>query len=226
MKEKIWELKHTSEITLMSMIEEAQNGSKDSQYLLGVYYASKEIVDWSNALYWFEKASQSGEAKADLWCANVLLIRWGVKSDFHSTSIPTKVFQLVEKAAQKGNVLAQIYLSYCYYYGENITKDKLTACFWLKEAARLGDKFALNKLFCLERNGEDISNTNKDLLCEASHILLAYNFTYGIDCDRNIEKAIDCLDKIRSADKFIVSSITNSLKEYSSEYSSKDRISN
>jgi TPR repeat protein len=104
---------------------------------LGVTY------DGAEAVRWWRKAAEQGDASAQEDLATAYLWGDGVQPD------PSEAAQWFRKAAEQGEISAQTSLAYLYARGAGVSKDLALAHMWLSLAAAQGQpvlKIALDKL--------------------------------------------------------------------------------
>jgi len=89
--------------------------------------------NFKQAIIWFTKAAQQGNANAQSQLGICYYLGFGVEKDFKQ-AIPW-----LTKAAQQGDDYAQHALSVCYYHGEGVEIDYWQAYFWLNKAAEKGN---------------------------------------------------------------------------------------
>ena len=116
----------------------------DAQYQLGLYYQNGRIVnkDLEQAVYWFRKAAEQGNAKAQNnlgWCYGN---GRGVEKDYK------QAVYWYHKSAKQGFAPAQYNLGWCYDNGRGVERDFKQAVYWYRRAAEQGHaqaKHMLNK---------------------------------------------------------------------------------
>jgi len=132
-----------------------QGNNPKSQYLVGLYYATKENgeLDYAEAARWYLKAANSGYAQAQNKLANILINgEDGVPQDIE------QAISLYTKAAQQGNAAAQFNLAWQYDTGRLIKQDNEKAIFWYTKAAEQSDSDAQFNLGNYYRIDDKIKN--------------------------------------------------------------------
>jgi len=116
-----------------------------------------------------------------------------------------RIFEFQEKMAHKGNTFAEYKLGTLYEFGVSVKPDPVEASKWYKKAARKNYTPAINRLTYLDikQNGYDRTRHDpwfKQLLNQVSSkepnalILLGQMNRYGINVDKNLDKAIEYLE--------------------------------
>ena len=85
------------------------------------------------AVNWYRKAADSGNALAENNLADLYLRGEGVPQD------DATAFRLFQQAAAQGQTSARIKLGYMYSAGRGTAKDPVTAYSWITAAANAGD---------------------------------------------------------------------------------------
>ena len=106
----------------------------DAQYNLGVcYYTGTGIKeDKEEAVRWYRRAAENGNAMAQYNLGNCYYTGTGIKED------KEEAVRWYRKAAEQGNTIAQYSLGYCYKNGTGIKEDKEEALRWYRKAAEQG----------------------------------------------------------------------------------------
>jgi TPR repeat protein len=101
---------------------------------LGMMYASGDGVptDESEAVRWFRKAAEKGNAEGEYSLGEMYLTGRGVAVDFH------EAVNWIRRAAEKGEVRGQYNLAVFYAQGQGVTKDDSLAAKWMRKAADQG----------------------------------------------------------------------------------------
>lgn len=109
--------------TIKSWVEKGDNA----------YY---KINDLSEAIKWYEKAAEQGNAYAQ-YCVGYMY-QWGkgVEQSY------VEAFRWYKKAAEQGHADAQCEIGYMYFAGKGIEKDFAEAYKWYKKAAERGHAYA------------------------------------------------------------------------------------
>jgi TPR repeat protein len=117
--------------------------------------------DYKEALKWYQKAADLGNADAQYWLGNMYYFGEGVLEDSKEAA---KWFQ---KAADLGNSDAQYRLGDMYYLGEGVLEDSKEAAKWFQKAAEAGDadrlareRLARERLGEMYRDGEGVPQDN------------------------------------------------------------------
>lgn len=66
----------------------------------------------------------------------------------------------IRKSSEKGDAMAQFNLGYCYFYGQGMPKDQVTAVKWLRLAADQGNTAAQHVLGLCYSTGEGVAKDN------------------------------------------------------------------
>jgi len=100
------------------------------------YYGRNVLQDYCQAVHWYRKAAEQGQAMAQCclgWC-------------YHSVhGVPRDYGQAVHwyrKAAEQGQAMAQRSLGWCYNNGHGVPQDYAQAVHWYREAAEQGEAIA------------------------------------------------------------------------------------
>ena len=110
--------------------EKAITGDAAAQNSLGdEYYNSK---DYASAVYWYRKAAEQGNARAQKNLGYCYQYGQGVTQDYY------EAVKWYRKAAEQGFARAQCNLGYCYEYGHSVTKNITEAVKWYRKAAEQG----------------------------------------------------------------------------------------
>ncbi len=132
----------------------AEKGDVDAQ----VYVARKQKGQNStNAVYWFRKAAEQGNAEAQLNMGVFYAEGYCEKSPAGIKKNPEQAFQWFCKAADQGNVDGIQMCGLCYSEGFGVSKDSNRAVEYFRKAAEQGHVLAQNSLgFCYE-NGNGVA---------------------------------------------------------------------
>ena len=117
--------------------------------------------DTDKAMYWFKKAANQGNAKAETALGLIYLTTAYTNNllgyQFHNANdiaIATKDYPKAlywfKKAAEQGYANAENYLGYMYEQGLGVPQDYNKALYWYKKAAKKGSKQAKRELEHLE----------------------------------------------------------------------------
>ena len=161
------------------------------------YYYGKNGVpkDYEKALFWYEKAANKGNAKAQCMLGNIYELGYGVKKN------DAKAVEWYNKAAEQGNVYAQCRLGYMYEMGLGVLKDYYKALELYQKAAKSGDARAQCRLGNMYEMGLGVVvdyNTALDLYEKAAYrgnekaqIKLASMYEKGKGVKQNYNKAFE-----------------------------------
>ena len=116
------------------------NGPTDAveQLRLGDKYAMTQ--DWAQAIKWYRKSSEQGNADAQFnlgWCYKN---GYGVPKDL------VQAVELYRRSAEQGNAAAQNNLGICYENGDVVLKDLVQAVELYRKSAEQGNAAAQNNL--------------------------------------------------------------------------------
>ena len=93
------------------------------------YYEAK---DYNQAVYWYRKAAEQGNATAQFNLGVFYASGYGVNKDYY------QAVYWYKRAAEQGNMYAQCNLGVCYESGIGVNKDIEQAVFWYRKAAEQG----------------------------------------------------------------------------------------
>jgi len=112
----------------------AGEGNANAQYNLGVFYERGQGIpqDYTQAVYWYQKAAQQGYAAAENNLAGMYLDGRGLPQDY------TQALYWYRKAADQGLATAQENLGDLYFLGKGVTQDYSKAVYWYLKAAEQG----------------------------------------------------------------------------------------
>jgi tetratricopeptide (TPR) repeat protein len=117
----------------------AENGDVNAQFYLGYsYYSGKGVagvtVDYVEAVKWFHKAADQGNATAQRLIGDFYYNGWGgVAVDYSEAA------KWYRKAADQNEVTAECCLGDCYAKGQGVPQDYEEAVKWYRKAADQGD---------------------------------------------------------------------------------------
>ncbi len=106
--------------------------------------------DYKQALVWFRKAADQGNADAQFSLGIMYEGSWGVRRDYKQAAI------WYRKAAEQGEALAQESLGNAYRDGNGVLKDPAQAVMWYRKAAEQGDASAQKSLGDLYEAGQGV----------------------------------------------------------------------
>ena len=118
---------------LMQLHDQAEQGSSDAQYNLGLCYFYGDGVeeDFAQAAEWFRRAAEQGLAEAQS-NFGVCCQRKGTEEGFAQAA------EWFRRAAEQGHPEAQYNLALSYYNGDGVNKDLVQAAEWFRRAAEQG----------------------------------------------------------------------------------------
>jgi TPR repeat protein len=96
--------------------------------------------DFAEALLWYRKAADSGNAKAQVGLGSLYYDGRGVPQD------RAEAARWYRLAAEQGMARAEYDLGYMYYYGQGVAQDRAEANRWIRNAADQGDENALGSV--------------------------------------------------------------------------------
>jgi hypothetical protein len=128
----------------------------NAQYDLGAAYYKGRGVDtnYAEALKWFRKAADQGNANAEYVVGGVYLNGQGVPQDY------AKALKWLRKATDQGYAEAQYNLGQMYANGWGVEKDFAEAAKWYRKAAEQGDSDAQAKLTDLSKRLPALHTSN------------------------------------------------------------------
>lgn len=123
-----------------SCTRSGEQGVADSQYILGVMYATGNGVkrNATEAAAWYSKAAQQGHVAAQYNLGYSYYNAKGVPQDYE------QAFKWYRTAALQGHPDAQHNLGLAYMNGHGVSQDIVNAYAWLTIAASQGQKLAAN----------------------------------------------------------------------------------
>jgi len=118
----------------------------------GNAYFSGEGVqqDYKQALYWFQKAAEQGNAAAQNYLGVMYDQGSGVPKD------STEAVRWYRKAAEQGYAVAQFNLGWMYDEGRGVHQDNVQAAYWYRKAADQGDANAQINLGVMYDQGRGV----------------------------------------------------------------------
>ena len=132
-------------------LKKAESGDVVSMVKVGETYLSSDYglkQDYREALRWFKKAADKGNAEAMAALGGLYSRGDGVEKN------QEEAFKWSLKAAQKGDLDAQYFVGLCYYDGQGIEEDLTKAVQWLGKAMDRGHDEAKDKLVEMHLKGE------------------------------------------------------------------------
>ena len=132
---------------LLLKILELDTSNKEAQNNLGWCYEKGYGVkqDHTEAVKWYRKAAEQGDAQAQFnlgWCYDN---GYGVKQDY------AEAVKWYRKAAEQGDADAQYNLGLCYAEGKGVKQDHTEAVKWFRKAAEQGHADAAKALKILQK---------------------------------------------------------------------------
>ena len=111
-------------------------------FKLGAYYAwgMWEPKDYSEAVKWYRKAADQGNADAQNNLGVCYKNGEGVPQDY------SEAVKWYRKAAEQGQKYAQYNLGVCYYNGQGVTQNRQEAFKYFRQAAAQGHKEAIKAI--------------------------------------------------------------------------------
>lgn len=142
------------------LLNEAENGNVQSQYLLGSLYSSPEFQKFNinQAAYWSEKAAKNGNMNAacDLWAFNLM-------SDWKGHSAEKALYWI--KKADENNAPCGAYgLALMNERGLFVKQDLKKAITLYTKAAQAGDTRSQNNLAVMYLNGSGVPASKEQYL--------------------------------------------------------------
>lgn len=104
-----------------------QGGSADEAYKTGEKYFGTQ--DYAEALTWYKKAADQGQADAQMTIGTMYLRGIGVTKDY------TEALNWFRKAADQGHAYGQSAIGLMYYNGDGVIQDYAEALKWFRKAA-------------------------------------------------------------------------------------------
>jgi TPR repeat protein len=95
-------------------------------------YAAYKAGDYAEAVKWYRKAAEQGNAIAQFSLGNKYLNGEGVSQDY------AEAVKWYRKAAEQGYARAHLNLGWMYYDGRGVTQDYAEAAKWYRKAAEQG----------------------------------------------------------------------------------------
>ncbi len=135
--------------SLDSLINAAEQGDDESQYVLGHKYFSGDGVsqDYTEAAKWFLKAAEQGHIEAQYYLGTFYRDGNGVPQYYLDAA------KWCRKAAEQDYSAAQNMLGDLYYNGLGVAQDNKEAVRWYRQAAEQGYGDAQNNLGTMYADG-------------------------------------------------------------------------
>lgn len=182
----------TKQNNLKNIIDKARSGDKQSQQGLGVIYKEgiTGVVDRDKSFYWFTLAAIQQDATSEF--------NLGVLYQEGDKKTPPDYVNAIkwyERAANQGNIQAQVNCAYIYQFGPKEFQNINKAQRWLLMASERGDPIAhanLGLIFASQKNfGEAASHLK--FAAEKGQSIGQYNygtlFLTGSGVHKDIEQA-------------------------------------
>ena len=136
-----WETKNYQEALEIWLLK-AYDGDPEAQYRLGEMFAdgTGTVVDQSEAVYWYSRATDQGHAAAQYKLGNAYFHGVGTKPD------KAKALEWWHIAAENGNREAQYHLGRAYFYGIDVQQNSKVALDWFERSAQSDYQQALDFL--------------------------------------------------------------------------------
>ena len=177
-------------------LERAMAGDSEAQFQLGkmYYYGAPGInKDFLEAVYWYTKAANAGNANAACnlgWCYEM---GNGTEQNW------SKAFEWYTRSANAGNKVAKYSLGWMYEHGIFVPKNGTTAFRYFFDAAELGHDISQYKVGLAYQNGthvdQNYEKANHWFQCAAENsfvaaqYMLAENYYWGRGVTSDIIKA-------------------------------------
>jgi TPR repeat protein len=98
------------------------------------------VQDDAEAVMWFRKAADQGDAVAEFLLGNQYANGKGVPQDF------TEAMVWFQRAAEQGHAVAKLYLGVMYAEGRGVPQDYVRAHMWFSLAAAQGEQSSAKTL--------------------------------------------------------------------------------
>ena len=105
-----------------------------AQVRIGYMYEAGQGVsqDYAEAVRWYRRAAEQGDAEGQSNLGNMYRIGWGVSQDY------AEAFRWYRRAAEQGEAIGQNNLGNMYSDGKGVTKDYAESAKWFKKSADQG----------------------------------------------------------------------------------------
>lgn len=137
----------------------AQNGKKEAQASLAIYYYSGSKQDLNKAAYWARKAAEQSELFSQYLIGELSLEGNGIPQNY------TDGFMWMKASAEQGFIYAAARLGDCFQFGWGTTVDYLEAYKWYSLAASSGPRDFIS--YASKKRDEIASRLNSQELLEA-----------------------------------------------------------
>jgi TPR repeat protein len=124
-------------------------GNVDAQFNLGLLYSSGGQglpQDYAEALIWFRKAADQGDARAQVYLGGMYRVGRGVRQDY------AQAVAWFRKAANQGNLFAQADLGEMYRDGQGAPQDLVRAYMWFSLVASSASDASIRDQAVRDRN--------------------------------------------------------------------------
>jgi TPR repeat protein/curved DNA-binding protein CbpA len=160
----------------------AVQGYSSAQYNLGLMYDYAQGVaqDYTQAAYWYRKASEQGHASAQNNLGVLYENGQGIARDY------TQAIYWYRKAAEQGYASAQNNLGVLYENGQGIARDYTQAIYWFRKAAEQGNELGQYDLGIAYANGKGVAQDYAQAIywyrkaAEQGYVFAQFNL--GIAC--------------------------------------------
>ncbi|MDD5328276.1 MAG: hypothetical protein PHY02_10780, partial [Phycisphaerae bacterium] len=172
-------------------LKSAQEGDSHSMYKLGGAYLDNDIKE---AIQWFEKAVDAGNADAMFELGLMYYSGTYVKKDY------SKAFEYFLESANAGNEIAMYNVGSLYYEGNGVETDTAKAVAWYEKSAQNGYTKAMNQLAQMYYFGSSVKQDFKktaeyyERSAKEGDLKGIYNlavlYRTGIGVEKDIRKAM------------------------------------
>ena len=132
-----------------------QNSMTPKQmYDFGVNYfygTNGKAKDYAEAVKWFHKAAEQGNASAQCYLGFMYEKGYGVSKDY------SEALKWFRKAVEQGNAQGQSNLGYMYQYGYGVSQDYAEAVKWYRKSAEQGNAAGQYNLGFMYEKGYGVS---------------------------------------------------------------------
>lgn len=164
---------------------------RDAQFQIGYMYNNGwgTARSYSDAVYWFRKSAEQGNARAQNSLGVMYRLGHGVKqSDAEAAS-------WYKRAADQGNYYAQSNLAFLYKKGFGVTKSDSEAAYWYRKAAEQGYADSQVDLGLMYENGTGVQQSYADAMMwyrkasEQNNYYGQYNLGTMYEYGKGVEKS-------------------------------------
>ena len=114
------------------------------------YYGKGVPQDYNEAIRWYRKSADQGDAMAQYGLAFMYDRGTGLPQDY------AEAVRWGRKAAEQGNAMAQSYLGFSHAQGHGVSQDYAEAVRWYRKAAEQGDSKAQYALGYMYSRGQGV----------------------------------------------------------------------